>query len=258
MLTGKVILVTGAGRGLGRGIVEAVWEKGASVVATDLTEEAAAGTVEVLEARDGQAVLAVSLDVRDSASVAAAIERTVTAFGRLDGWVNNAGVAVSAEALASEPEQRAFEHGINVEGVFLCAQAAARRMIAQGTGGSIVNVSSEAGKVGHVRMSHYNATKAAVISLSRIWAQEWASHGINVNAVCPGGVDTSMLLEVAREIASREGGDPEAVKKTLVPEQLGRNIEPIEVGRVVAFLLSDEAVIIRGAAINCDGGDAPY
>ena len=107
-------------------------------------------------------------------------------------------------------------------------------------------------------MAAYNASKAAVISLTRSLAGEWAEHGINVNAVCPGGVETPMLKKVAQWIGEREGIDPVKLMPMMRPAQLGRHIQPIEVGRVVAFLLSDRAAIIRGQSINVDGGDTPY
>ena len=107
-------------------------------------------------------------------------------------------------------------------------------------------------------MAIYNASKAAVISLTRSLAAEWAEHEINVNAVCPGGVDTPMLEEVAAWIGDRVGEDPAQLHATMTPAQLGRHIEPVEVGRVVAFLLSGRAEIIRGQAVNVDGGDTPY
>ena len=131
-------------------------------------------------------------------------------------------------------------------------------MIAQGTGGSIVNVASNAGKVGYPNMAAYNASKAAVISLTRSLSAEWAENAINVNAVCPGGVETPMLEEVADWVGPRIGAAPEDLHATMTPAQLGRHIEPVEVGRVVAFLLSDGALIIRGQSINVDGGDTPY
>ena len=131
-------------------------------------------------------------------------------------------------------------------------------MVASGQGGAIVNVASNAGKVGYPNMAAYNASKAAVISLTRSLAAEWAPHGINVNAVCPGGVDTPMLTEAADWVAEDAGLDAVALRQEMTPAQLGRHIEPIEVGRVVAFLLSDRAAIIRGQSINVDGGDTPY
>ena len=131
-------------------------------------------------------------------------------------------------------------------------------MISQGGGGAIVNIASEAGKVGYPNMATYNATKAAVISLTRTLAKEWWEEGINVNAVCPGAVYTEMLVEVARWRARQTGEDADKLLGVMTAPLLGRHIQPIEVGRVVAFLLSDQAEIIRGQSVNVDGGGAPY
>lgn len=149
------------------------------------------------------------------------------------------------------------EMAVNVAGVLLSAQAAAARMRAAG-GGAIVAVASNAGKVGYPNMAGYNASKAAVISLVRSLSREWAPWGVNVNGVCPGGVDTPMLEAVADFLAPRLGADRDALHAGMVPAQLGRHIRPVEVGRVVALLLSDAATIIRGQSISVDGGDTPF
>ena len=256
-LAGRVVVVTGAGGGMGRGIAEAVAEAGASVVAGDLAINGVSETARAIEGRGGRA-LPLVLDVTDPESVAASIARTVEALGRLDGWVNNAGVLRMDAALDVKPADWETQMQVNVSGLFTCCQLAARRLVAQGGGGAIVNVASNAGKVGYPDMSGYNAGKAAVINLTRSLAAEWAPHGINVNAVCPGGVETPMLSAVAQWIASRHGGDPAELVRRMTARQLGRHIQPIEVGRVVAFLLSDDAAIIRGQSINVDGGDTPY
>ena len=107
-------------------------------------------------------------------------------------------------------------------------------------------------------MAAYNATKAAVINLTRSLASEWAKDNVNVNAVCPGSVATPMLREVAEQLASEGKGDAATLFAGMVPAQLGRHVTPIEIGRVVAFLLTDAAHIIRGQAINLDGGETPY
>ena len=130
-------------------------------------------------------------------------------------------------------------------------------MMRQDGGGAIVNIASNAGKVGYPSMADYNASKAAIMSLTRSMAAELAPH-INVNAVCPGGVRTDMLRGVADWLAERSGEDSESLLQNFPPEQLGRLIEPVEVGRVVAFLASERAHIIRGQAINVDGGETPY
>ena len=256
-LAGRTVVVTGAGGGMGRGIAEAVAEAGAHVVAGDLALEPVAETARRIETGGGRAVPLV-LDVTDPESIAAAVTRATRTFGRLDGWVNNAGILRLDAALDVPAADWEAQMRVNVSGLFSCCQIVARQLIAQGDGGAIVNVASNAGKVGYPNMAGYNAGKAAVINLTRSLAAEWATHRINVNAVCPGGVETPMLMAVAEWITSRQGGDPKELVQRMVPAQLGRHIQPIEVGRVVAFLLSDAATIIRGQSINVDGGDTPY
>lgn len=257
LLKDKVIFVTGAGQGMGRGIAQAVAEAGAHVVVSDLRLEPVQETAKLVEA-SSQRALPVIADVLDAAEMKQAIRQAIEAFGRLDGWVNNAGVVKMDSALDISEEDWAFQFEVNVQGLFLCCQLAAKQMIEQGSGGAIVNIASNAGKVGYRNMAAYNASKAAVINLTRSLSTEWAEHQINVNAVCPGGVDTPMLLGVAEWVGQRIGSDPHELVKTMKPQQMNRHIQPIEVGRVVAFLLSDQARIIRGQAVNVDGGDTPY
>jgi len=256
MLLYKAVFVTGGGRGIGRGIAEALAEAGAHVGIGDLQLQAAQETARLVEGR-GCRALAVALDVTQAASLEAAASAMTTTFGRLDGWVNNAGVLRLDAALDARAEDFDAQMRVNAQAVLLGCQAAARRMIGQG-GGAIVNVASNAGKVGYRNMAGYNASKAAVVSLTRSLALEWAEHDINVNAVCPGGVDTPMLREVAEWLAPRLGEAPDALHAQMKPQQMERRIQPIEVGRVVAFLLTDAATIIRGQSINVDGGDTPY
>lgn len=256
LLQGTVTLVTGAGQGLGQGIARAVAEEGAQVVVTDVCRAHAERS-----ASDIEHALPLSLDVTDAKSIEAAIQRTVDVFGRLDGWVNNAGVVEMEHALAVTDHSWSRHFEVNVSGLFACCQAFARYASAASrrqSHAAIVNLASNAGKVGYPNMAAYNATKAAVINLTRSLAAEWAPYNINVNAVCPGGVDTPMLWSVAEWIAGRTGGDATSIHRSMTPHQLGRHIQPVEVGRIVAFLLSERAQIIRGQSINVDGGDTPY
>ena len=257
LLEGKAVFVTGGARGVGRGIALALAEAGASVGVGDLQVEAAEETARLVESR-GRRALAVALDVTDEASLDAAVEAMQSAFGRLDGWVNNAGILRLAAGLEATAVDFDAQMRVNAQAILLGCQRAARRMIAQGGGGAIVNIASNAGKVGYRNMAGYNASKAAVISLTRSLSLEWAEHGINVNAVCPGGVDTPMLRDVAEWLAPRLGTTADSLHAQMKPQQMDRRIQPIEVGRVVAFLLSDGATIIRGQSINVDGGDTPY
>lgn len=255
-LQNKTIVVTGAGRGVGRGIAEACADAGAAVVVCDVNADAVNETAQLISQK-GQRALALALNVTDSAQIESAIARAAKTFGRVNGWVNNAGVIKMDAALDTSLQDWDWHFQVNVSGMFLCCQRAAKHMKENG-GGAIVNIASNAGKVGYNNMAAYNASKAAVISLTRSLSNEWAEYNINVNAVCPGGVNTPMLLGVAEFYAARFGGDPQEMVKTMHPKQLPQRIEPIQVGRVVAFLLSDDACIIRGQAINADGGDTPY
>ena len=257
MIDGKVIIVTGAATGLGRGIVEALLADGARVVLVDIKERALAEAAASLDA-SATSSHTIVCDVTDEAAVDAMAASAAARFGRIDGLVNNAGVIVMSEALDEGRAPFELQFSVNVTGLFACCKAAARVMIAQGDGGRIVNVASNAGKVGFPEMAGYNASKAAVISLTRTLAAEWAPHNINVNGVCPGSVDTPMLRGVADYMSKRTGASPAEFMDRMVSTQLGRHIKPVEVGRVVAFLLSPDADIIRGQSINVDAGATPY
>jgi len=256
-LADKVVLITGAGSGIGRGVALAVAEHGGRVAACDISGEAATETARQVEEAGGRC-LSVEADVTDDAAVEAMVERVAGELGGVDGLVNNAGIIRLHESLAVASEDWDRQLQVNVKGLFGCCRAVADFWTKSRGGGNIVNIASNAGKTGYPNMAVYNATKAAVISLTRTLAAEWAEHSINVNAVCPGGVDTPMLAEVADWVAERRGVDPADLLATMTCQQLNRHVEPIEVGRVVVFLLSDRAAIIRGQAINVDGGDTPY
>lgn len=255
-LENKTIVITGAGRGMGRGIAEACADHGAAVVVCDVNLDAVRETAQIISQKE-QRALALALDVIKQSQIEAVISRAVEMFGRVDGWVNNAGVVKMDPALDTPIQDWDWQFQVNVSGLFLCCQLAAKQMRETG-GGAIVNIASNAGKVGYNNMAAYNASKAAVINLTRNLSNEWAKYNINVNAVCPGGVNTPMLLSVAEFYASRFGGDPNEMVQEMHPKQLPNRIEPIQVGRVVAFLLSEDAYIIRGQSINIDGGDTPY
>jgi NAD(P)-dependent dehydrogenase (short-subunit alcohol dehydrogenase family) len=256
-LENKIVLVTGAANGLGAGIVEALLAQGAKVALADVNEPALTSTRARLDASANRTASFV-VDVTDEAAIQRFVSGAVAAFGRIDGLVNNAGIIAMGAAI--EEGWTAFEgqFAVNVGGLFACCKAAARQFIAQGQGGAIVNIASNAGKVGFPAMAGYNASKAAVINLTRTLAAEWAAHAVNVNAVCPGSVATPMLRNVAEYLSSQTGMPAEQHFERMVPGQLKRHILPVEVGEIVAFLLSKPAQIIRGQSINVDGGETPY
>ena len=252
-LEDRVIAVTGGAGGIARGIAEAVLDEGGKVGLMDLDRAKAEAAAAALGA--GDRVAGFAADVTDPTSLEKAFAGLVAHFGRLDGLVNNAGIVRLGPADQTTPAGLDLEFAVNVKGVLLASQEAARRL---SSNGAIVNIASNAGKVGYRNMAGYNASKAAVINLTRSLSLEWVEKDINVNAVCPGGVATDMLKSVADFLAPRLGQEAGKLFDTMYPAQLGRHIRPIEVGRVVAFLLSDAAVIIRGQSINVDGGDTPY
>src|SRR5690625_2180016 len=186
------------------------------------------------------------------------VQKTVQEFGHITGGVCNAGIAKLGNPWELTPEGMNAELRVNVTGSFNTARAVAEQLRAQGTAGAIVMVASNCGKVGYDNMAGYNASKAAVINLEISLARDWAPENINVNCVCPGGVDTPMLEQVAEFLSPRIGQEPADILATMGAAQLGRNNQPAEVAKVIAFLLSDDAKIIRGQAINVDGGDTPY
>ena len=252
-MEGRRYIVTGAAGGIGSAITQVLVERGAHVAMVDLDGERVQAAA--LSFDPGK-VLPLACDVTNEADVAAAVESVVDSWNGIDGLVNNAGAVVLDTAWDAGASDWRRQLDVNVTGTFLCSRQVGNHL--KERGGAIVNVASNCGKVGYKNMAAYNAAKAAVISLTRSLAMEWAEHGINVNAVCPGGVDTPMLAGVAEWLEPRVGVSAADLLAGMGPAQLGRKVQPIEVARVIAFLLSDEALIIRGQAINVDGGDTPY
>ena len=234
--------------------MEELLSQDANVVMLDLNAETLSASAETLGATCGGTILSFAADVTDTDGINGAFESAYDRLGALHGLVNNAGIIRMGAASESTSDDWLSQMNVNVIGVVNCCNAFHERSDGPG---SIVNIASNAGKVGYPNMAAYNASKAAVINLTRTLAAEWAPD-INVNAVCPGGVLTPMLEHVAVVVGGRIGERPDELLATMVPAQLNRHIQPREVGKVVAFLLSDAATIIRGQSINVDGGDTPY
>ena len=257
LLKNRVVLVTGAGRGMGRGIALVLAKEGAAVVVGDIILDLAQKTAKIIQDQGGKS-LPVLMDVTSLKDIESALNAAVKTFGKIDVLVNNAGVVNLEDVfkLTSQVFSRTME--VNVLGTFLCCQAFANKVKESNSTGNIINIASNAGKVGYAGQVDYNASKAAVINLTRVLALEFAPYQINVNAICPGAVETEMLLDCAKWITEKNGGDPVELMHTFAPAQLGRLIQPEEIGEVVAFLASEKAAIIRGQSINVDAGNTPY
>jgi NAD(P)-dependent dehydrogenase (short-subunit alcohol dehydrogenase family) len=243
---GKVALVTGAASGMGLATARAFAEAGATVVVADVREDLAKAEAERLAAAGHQAI-AVGCDVSDDAQVAAMVERAVAEFGRLDAAFNNAGVmARIAPTADSTREEWDRVTGINLRGVWSCMKYELRQMRRQGNG-SIVNNASVGALTGNPGISSYIASKHGVVGLTRTAALEYIEHGIRVNAVNPGLIDT----QIARDVVS---GDEQAYAEIAKHVPIRRAGRPEEIASAVLWLCSDGASYVVGHALTVDGG----
>jgi NAD(P)-dependent dehydrogenase (short-subunit alcohol dehydrogenase family) len=242
-LNGKTAVVTGAAQGIGAAVARKLTAQGARVIIADIQADAARERASALAAETGAEVVAEQLDVTDSRAVSTLAESS----GPVDIVINNAGIATNAPTFDMTDEAWRRTLDINLTGTFLMCREFGRTM--RGRGGAIVNVSSIAGFKATRPEVHvgYDATKAAIIGLTRTLAAEWASEGIRVNAVAPGYSNTDILKAVGAE-------SPETLEqwKTQVPQ--GRLIEPAEIAEVVAFLAAPSASAVTGHVLVADGG----
>lgn len=252
-LQGQVAIVTGAGRGIGRATALELARLGADIVVAELDEGGADKTAALVQDA-GRRAAVISTDVTKRAELAAMVERTLAAFGRIDVLVNNAGIYRAAATLDVTEEHWDAIMTINAKAVFFASQAVLPAMIAARRG-AIVNLASMAGKIGSRTNLPYNASKAAVISMTKSLALAHAADGIRVNCVCPGFVETDMWTMVAREQGALLGQTPEEFtrrRQESVP--LGRMERPEDVAHVIAFLASPRAAYMTGQALSVDGG----
>jgi meso-butanediol dehydrogenase / (S,S)-butanediol dehydrogenase / diacetyl reductase len=246
----KIAVVTGAGSGIGRAIATELAGRGFTVVATDLDLEAARETAAKF---GGEAKY---LDVTDPDSSTLVAGQVAADHGGLDVWVSNAGISKMQSFIDTSPADLRQTLAVNLEGIFLCGQAAARVMIAAGIAGTIVNTASMAGKQGRVPyLADYVASKFGVVGLTQAMAFELAPHNITVNSVCPGYVATPMQDRELGWEAGLRGVEPEKVKQLWIDDTPLRRLEtPEDVARVVAFLAGPDARFITGEALAVNGG----
>ena len=275
-LVGKVAVVTGAGgrHGIGRAIATRLAREGADVVVTDIPEsvtairaedraggwEGLSSVVREIEA-EGRQALGIFSDVSDSAQVDDMVQQALDRFGKIDILVNNAGSRPGRDrVLVVDLEEDAFDEvmRVNVRGTYLCSRAVARHMVARGGGGKIIVISSGAGKRGIARYAVYCASKFALVGFTQALAQEMAAHRVNVNAICPGLVDTERVDFIAAALAA-EGESAEEHRALMVQERstrvpLGRIAQGDDIANMAAFLSSAQSDYVTGLSISVSGG----
>ncbi len=236
----RVAILTGAGRGIGKGIAAILAERGYNLVITSRTGEDLEGTKQLVEQAGASATIAVA-DLKDRATPSRLLHTALDRYGRLDGLVNNAAVNFFAP-FWTQPDSNLDEIiETNLTAPFFLCQAAANYWVANGLTGAIVNISSAEDTIAYPEQVPYACSKGGLLSMTKVLALEWGPLGIRVNAVSPGSVDTEMTPDVYRKEAPK-----------LMP--IGRLGRPEDIGACVFFLLSDDAAFVTGTALYADGG----
>jgi 3-oxoacyl-[acyl-carrier protein] reductase len=248
LLKDKIVLVTGAARGIGETTARVFCEEGAAVVLNDINEERLRLHTDGLAAA-GHKVLAAPFDVCDRPQVRAAVEDVIARFGRIDILVNNAGAYPRRNFLEMSDEDWDQIVNLNLNGTYNCSRAVAPHMVAQG-GGAIVNTSSVTFFLGMANLTHYVAAKGGIIGFTRSLARDLGQHGIRVNCITPGAV----LTETEKDFGNPE----ETLAKTLEIQSIKRRIVPEDIARVAVFLSSEYAGGMTGQTLNVDGGWVMY
>ena len=240
-LKGKVVVVTGAGRGMGKAIAERLADEGARVAVTDVDEKSAVSTAAALEGAAG-----FRLDITDAGEVTRRVDEIVAALGPIDALVNNAGWDRLAPFLDTDEDLWERLLDINLRGPIRMTKAVLPQMVERQSG-RIVNISSDAGRVGSSGEAVYSACKAGIIGFGKTVAREVARHNITVNAICPGPTDTALLEEVA------QGNEKviESLKRAIPMRRLGL---PEDIAGAVVFMVSDDAGFITGQTLSVSGG----
>ena len=246
-LEGKVALVTGAAKGIGKGCAQVLSKHGTRIAVVDIDGVVGPQTVEEIDASGGRAVF-FQTDVSKADEVQVTITRLIEVFGRLDVLINNAGYHTSKNVEDTSEIEWDYILNTNLKSVFLCSRYAIPHL--RKTRGTIVNMSSMVGLVGQANAGAYSATKGGIIAMTRGMALDFAKDGIRVNCICPGWVETPLVEDWFGQQA-----DPQASKKYIHGRHpLGRIATPEEVGNAVVFLCSEESSFITGVALPVDGG----
>ncbi len=251
-MTGRTVIVTGGASGIGAGISAALASQGANVVIADLNLEAATAQAHKIIQAGGQAIAA-KVDVTDRASVIAGIELAVKTYGQLDCYFNNAGFNKPMKFLDVTEENFNAIMKVNVWGVLVGIQEAAKQFIKQGTGGKVVNTASIAGRTGYPSFAPYSASKASVISLTQAAARALAEHKITVNAFSPGVVATPLWTTLDKDLEAIGEGDSgfDSMSSAIL---LGRPAAPEDIAPTALFLASGDSDYITGQTMAIDGG----
>jgi len=254
-LAGRHALLTGAGGGIGLAVAEAYLREGARCTLVDLAREPNAAVRKVCAA-EPELCHYVPADITHSTDIAAMVAAARARFGPIDLLFNNAAVFDLAPLLQSDEAMYERLFAVNVKGLFFVMQAVLAQMVEAGANGAVINLASQAGRRGEALVSHYCASKAAVISYTQSAALAMAPHGIRVNAIAPGVIDTPMWTQVDALFARHEGllpGQKKAAVGKAVP--LGRMGVPQDIAGAAVFLASDEARYITAQTLNVDGGN---
>jgi NAD(P)-dependent dehydrogenase (short-subunit alcohol dehydrogenase family) len=253
-LDGQVVIVTGSGNGIGRGIAYAMADAGAHVVVSDIRADDAARTAAEMTQRGGSAA-SIGADVGVVEEAEALVAFAISTFGRLDVLCNNAGVSAAMVRLHEiEPED--FDHvtNVNLRGTYLCSKFAIPHFIANHKG-VIINTSSAYGQVCAPKAAPYCATKAAINQLTRQMALDYGSDGIRVNAISPGYVDVGLGVRALARTAEANAAATAVREKAAQRQALGRQAQPSEIASVAVFLASEGASFMTGSIVNVDGGE---
>jgi sorbitol-6-phosphate 2-dehydrogenase len=256
-LEGKKAIITGAAQGLGAALAERLAAEGCDIVLWDINKEVVSATAAVVMENTGKRAWGFATDVTDADQVHSLMDESVSLLGGLDIFVSNAGILFSGESVDFDPAKWRKVIDVNLTGYFLCAREAARIMLAQNRGGSIIQINSKSGKKGSFRNSAYAASKFGGIGVTQSLALEFAEQGIRVNSICPGNLLDSPLWvnSLFKQYAANQGISEAQVRQKYIDQvPMKRGCQYEDVANAVVFFASNESSYMTGQAINVTGG----